>query len=152
MLIFVGKPTHLAISEVNKKNWTAFFGTYRNAVPCLFPVLSNVPCWQKKWIFSIRGISRGMWMECYLLPSGMNGSWFCLGFHEQPSVSTLSAFSHNSLGQNNSKLSLNSKSRHTPMQTICSSAMLLGWFWKQKPNFKASSLCYTLCVQGTWKR
>lgn len=80
MLIFVGKPTHLAISEVNKKNWTAFFGTYRNAVrsPCLFPVLSNVPCWQKKmnlfnpWHFprNVNGmLSASKWNEWVMVLS-----------------------------------------------------------------------------------
>lgn len=83
--------------------------------PVLFPVLCRLPT---EWIRPIPGISQGMWLECYLLPSGMPGSWFCLGFHEWPGTFTVSAFSHNATGRRclknkNSKLSLNNESRHT---------------------------------------
>lgn len=83
--------------------------------PVLFPVLCSLPT---KWICPIPGISPGMWLECYLFPSGMFGSWFCLGFHKWPGLSTLRAFSHNATGRQclrnkNSQLSLNNESRHT---------------------------------------
>lgn len=135
MFIFGGKLTHLAISEVNNKTaailWPISVSVGLHSLACtgmrraprLFLVLSNILCWSK-WIFSIRGISQGMCQECYLYPSGMNGSWFCLGFHEQPSVSTLSAFSHNSLGSITVIFPWTVRDIHTPMQTICSPATL----------------------------
>lgn len=57
--------------------------------PILFPVLCRLPT---EWICPIPGISQGMWLECYLLPSGMPGSWFCLGFHEWPGISHSECF------------------------------------------------------------
>lgn len=92
--------------------------------------LCCVAC-QPEWICPIPGISQRMWLECYLLPSGMPGSWFHLGFLERPRVSTQSAFSHNATGRRslkrNGKLSLNNESRHTCRRYFSYTAML-SWF------------------------
>ena len=105
--------------------------------------------------------------ECYLLPSGMPGSWFCLGFHEQPRISTLSALSHNATGQTVLKktkktttvsfpwtMSLDTHAHaraHTHGDDIFfhSNAKLICKF---KPNSKASSLRTRLSIQETLKR